>query len=361
MTAVWTLILAGGAGTRFWPASRKNHPKQFLPLVGASPMLTQTIDRVAPLCPPERVLIATGAHLVAGTAALASAVPDKNLLVEPVPRNTAPAIGWAAHTVARTAPNDVVIVLPSDHAIGNLEAFRACLRAAVDVASSGRIVTLGITPTGPETGYGYIEMGSDTFGSGSRAVARFVEKPSRDKAEAYIKTGNYVWNAGMFIFQAGAMKAALAQFAPELSKALDAFDQAAAAGDESQAVNDLFPKLASISIDYAVMEKSQALAVIPGEFGWNDVGSWESAWNLASKDANGNHAPNHAVLVDAHGNHVLDLRTAAARDRVIAIVGANDLVVVETDDGLLVMPRSRAQDVKAVVDQLTRDGRGELV
>ncbi|WP_437724430.1 mannose-1-phosphate guanylyltransferase [Sorangium sp. So ce861] len=375
-TPVHVLILAGGAGTRFWPASRAARPKQLLPLLGGEPLITATARRVLPLCGGagsagwERIWIATGQHLVAPTRAALPGVSERRLLVEPAPRNTAPCIGWAAATIAREDPEAVVVVLPSDHHIADVPRFLEVLEAAVASARGGAITTIGIRPTHPETGFGYIE--ADGAGSAApaapgapatpRRVLRFVEKPSRERAEEFVASGRFLWNAGMFIFRAGDMRAAIRAHLPALAEGLDEIDRAAARGAaaEADAVLRVFPRLPAVSVDHGVMEHVAGLAVVPGDFGWSDLGSWQSAWELAEKDERGNSAPAGSVLVDAQGNHVVDLRARPAPDdrRVIALVGVEGLVVVETDDALLIVPRDRAQDVKRVVDELKARGQG---
>ncbi|AGP42192.1 mannose-1-phosphate guanylyltransferase [Sorangium cellulosum] len=368
-TPVHVLILAGGAGTRFWPASRAARPKQLLPLLGGEPLITATARRVLPLCGGagwERIWIATGQHLLSPTRAALPDVSERRLLVEPAPRNTAPCIGWAAATIAREDPEAVVVVLPSDHHIADVPRFLEVLEAAVASARGGAITTIGIRPTHPETGFGYIEAeGAGGAGSAApavpRQVLRFVEKPSRERAEEFVASGRFLWNAGMFIFRAGDMRAAIRAHLPALAEGLDEIDRAAAQGAEAEAVLRVFPRLPAVSVDHGVMEHVAGLAVVPGDFGWSDVGSWQSAWELAEKDERGNSAPAGSVLVDAQGNHVVDLRarSGGAPDdrRVIALVGVEDLVVVETDDALLIVPRDRAQDVKRVVDELKARGQ----
>ena len=362
-TRIWALILAGGAGTRFWPASRVARPKQLLPLTGGDPLIVETARRVLPICGGwEHILVASGAHLAAPTMAQLPELPPANLLVEPVPRNTAPCIAWAAATVARTDPDAVLVVLPSDHHIADPEGFRAVLSRCIESAQSGVITTIGIRPTHAETGYGYIEI--DGLPEGDRAVRakRFVEKPDRARAEAFFTSGRFLWNAGMFIFRARDMLDAVRAHLPDLAAGLLAFDHAAAVGREKSEVDQRFGTLPAVSIDVGVMERLDRIAVVPGDFGWSDVGSWQSAWELASKDARGNSSPEGTVLVDASNNHVVDLRTPSAAEapsrtrKVIALVGVDDLVVVETDDALLVVPRARAQDVKEIVDQLKKRG-----
>jgi mannose-1-phosphate guanylyltransferase len=357
---VYAVIMAGGAGTRFWPASRETRPKQLLPLAdpaGKESLLAATVRRIAPLVPPERVYIATGTKLVDATGRDLPRVPRANLLAEPVARNTAPCIGWATATIARANPDAIVMVLPSDHFITDEEGFRRVLATALEGARAGYMTTIGIVPTRPETGYGYIELGA-AIGAELNAVARFVEKPDRARAEAYVAGGKHLWNAGMFFFRAKEMMSAIESCLPELAAGLAKIDAAAAKGDEARELAATFPLLPSISIDHGVMEKATKLAVVPGSFGWNDLGSWESAWELAEKDAQGNALPASAVAIDARRNLVRDLTTGAGPKRVYALVGVSDLVVVETDDAVLVMPRERAQDVKAVVTELKTRGDG---
>jgi mannose-1-phosphate guanylyltransferase len=357
---VYALILAGGAGTRFWPASRASRPKQLLPLLGSDPLLLQTARRVLPLCGWEHILVASGKHLAPQSAALLPDLDPTNLLVEPVPRNTAACIGWATARIARKDPSAVVMVLPSDHHVADEAQFRSVLAQAVASAARGVITTIGIRPSHPETGYGYIEVEAAAPGADVLPVRRFVEKPSRERAAEFVAGGRHLWNAGMFFFRAADMLAAIREHLPALSSGLDAIDRAAEAGRECEEVERVFPELPAISIDHGVMEHMKELAVVPGDFGWNDIGSWQSAWELAKKDERGNSAPEHSVLIDAAGNQVVDLRASGAREKVIALVGVEGLVVVETDDALLIVPRDRAQDVKAVVDKLKERGKREL-
>jgi mannose-1-phosphate guanylyltransferase len=358
MPNVHAVILAGGSGTRFWPLSRQDHPKQLLPLAGTSgePLIAATVRRIEPLIPAENVWIATGPRLVDPTARVLPRVSRSRFLVEPVARNTAAPIGWAAATIARHDPDALVAVLPSDHFVTDESGFREVLGRALGAAAEGFLTTIGIVPTRPETGYGYIELGDRIKGE-VHAVSRFVEKPSRDRAQAFLEGGRHLWNAGMFFFRAGVMRQAIADHLPALSAGLDALDAAAARSEEDAALAGVFASLPSVSIDHGVMEKATKLAVVPGDFGWNDVGSWEVAWELAARDASGNALPQGSVAIDARDNLVRDETLAAGKPRKTwALVGVSELVIVETDDAVLVMPRKRAQDVRAIVDTLRERG-----
>jgi mannose-1-phosphate guanylyltransferase len=361
MSHVHAVILAGGSGTRFWPASRRQLPKQLLPLGGRpdEPLIAATLRRLAPLVPVERVWVSTGASLVSATAATLPEVPLMHMLAEPMARNTAPAIGWAASTIARADPEAIVAVLPADHAIADEDGFRAVLSRAIRAAEDGWLTTVGIVPTRPETGYGYIEVGPQVA-EGVHEAARFVEKPSRAVAEQYLAGKKHLWNGGMFFFRARAMLEAIDEHLPALAAGLDAIDQAATRGDEASVLSSVFPTLPSISIDHGVMEKASRIAVVPGSFGWNDVGSWQATWEMSPHDPDGNTLPDGSIAVDARNNLVRDMSTSAPKKR-WALVGVTDLVVVETDDAVLVIPRERAQDVRAVVDALAARGETGLL
>lgn len=360
---IHAVILAGGSGTRFWPASRRLRPKQVLPLGPCAPqsLIASTVDRLRGLVEEDRILVATGAHLVEATQAELPELPASAFLAEPQARNTAPCIGWAASVVARKNPDAIVCVLPSDQHATDTEGFRRALTRAAEAAQTGAITTIGILPTRPDTGYGYIQQGP-AQAEGVFEVARFVEKPDRSTAEQYLKSGDYVWNAGIFVFRAGDMLAAFRKHLPEMATGLDGIEIAAQRGAEAEAsaVTAFFRDCESISIDYGIMEKETNLSVVPAEFGWSDLGSWESSWDLSPKDDAGNAAPASTILVDAKNNLVEDLRSATKDKRVIALVGVEGLCVVETDDALLIMPTSRSQDVREVVAELKSSERSDL-
>jgi mannose-1-phosphate guanylyltransferase len=358
---IYSVILAGGSGTRFWPASRNALPKQLLALGPSSDSLIhQTYARLRSFSSPERTLVATGKHLLAGTSQALPELPASAFLGEPKAKNTAPCIAWAVERIHRHDPDALVIVIPSDQYVENEPAFRAAVNLALQSANNGPITTLGITPTRPETGYGYIQGGTEVS-PGVWRVKRFVEKPDRPTAEGYLAAGGYFWNAGMFVFRASTFMRELETHMPSLFAGVKAVGVAAAKGPEAEsaAVQHLFDTTESVSIDYGIMEKAETINVVPADFGWNDLGSFQVAWELASKDARGNAAPDSSVLVDASNNLVLD-RRGNPDPRVIALIGVSDLCVIQTDDALLVVPRERCQDVRDVVKVLKESGRAGL-
>ncbi len=363
MTTVYTVIMAGGSGTRFWPLSRKLHPKQFLALAGdgSTPMITATARRVESLSPIENVLVVTRADLAEATRTALPDLPEENLLLEPAGRNTAPCVAWATATVQRRDPRAVIVVLAADAYIADEPAFVRALETAVRAAETGAIVTLGIRPSRPETGYGYLHVG-DAMPDAPEGVLRvraFVEKPDAPRAQTFFDGGAHLWNAGIFVFRADVMREAVANLLPSISQAIAAFDAAAlrVPGDEAREVAARYPLLPSVSVDYGVMEKVHEVAVVPVDCGWSDVGSWQASWELGARDAASNVVrADAAVLCDAEGNMVM-----APAGKVVALVGVRDLVVVDTPDALLVVPRDRAQDVKKAVDALALQGRGDVL
>jgi mannose-1-phosphate guanylyltransferase len=361
MHNLYAVIMAGGAGTRFWPASREKHPKQFLALGARADesLLEATVNRIAPMIPAARTFIATGRHLEAKTKALLPQLPPSNVLAEPLARNTAPCIGWATAAIQRIDPHAIIVVLPSDHVVADEDEFRRVLATATEAATQGFITTVGIVPTRPETGYGYIEKGAPISESIRRA-ARFTEKPPLAVAQSYLEDGTHLWNAGMFVFRADVMRHEIALHLPELATGLNVLDSAARQGREKSVLDEVFRRLPAVSIDHGVMEHAAQVAVVPGDFGWSDVGSWQTAWELAEKDEDGNAIPAHAITFDARGNLVRDLRRST-KGKTIALIGVTDLVIVETDDAILVLPRERAQDAKLAVQALKSAGKTELI
>ncbi|MET0410997.1 MAG: mannose-1-phosphate guanylyltransferase [Polyangiaceae bacterium] len=362
--ATYAVILAGGSGTRFWPASRRLRPKQLLSIAPGrdESLIAGAVRRLAPLCPADRVLIATGEHLLAATERALPGLPKSAFLGEPIARNTAPAIAWATLKVAQRDPRAVVIVVSSDQHIQDEAALLAALRRAVAEAEQGQIVTLGIAPTRPETGYGYLKQGAQSR-SGVYAVERFVEKPDLETAKNYLTRGGYYWNAGIFVFRADVMLAAVERHMPTLAQQLELLRSTLekAPEREREVTRMLFETAPSISIDYAIMEREPDLRMVPCDAGWSDLGSWQAVWELSQRDAQGNAAPSDSVLLDANNNLIVDLSNGSGPRKVFALVGVSDVCVIHSDDALLVIPRSDTQAVRDVVEQLSKRGRADLV
>jgi mannose-1-phosphate guanylyltransferase len=351
MASAYAVIMAGGSGTRFWPLSRRDRPKQLLPLGrGDESLLRATLGRIAPVIPPERTLVVTSAALADATAEELPEVPRDNILAEPVGRNTAPCVGWAAARIHRHDPQGTLAVLPADHHIGDEQAFAETIRLSLSQASEGDLVTVGIRPSRPETGYGYIEM-AEPLTEGVHRARRFVEKPNKQRAEQFLAAGHFLWNSGMFFFRADVILDAIRAHLPGLGRALRALDEAAEQGREARELARSYPGLPKVSIDHGVMEKVDRVAVVPGDFGWSDLGSWTTAWELAEHDAQDNALPEGSVAVDVERSYA-----RAKEGKRVALIGVKDLIVVDTEDALLVVPRDRAQDVRQVVDELTERG-----
>jgi mannose-1-phosphate guanylyltransferase/mannose-6-phosphate isomerase len=353
LSPVQALILAGGSGTRFWPLSRKSRPKQLLALEGERTLLRDTVERLQPLVPPEAVWICTTRALADAVRRELPEVPPEQVLLEPEGRNTAPAIGWSVRSMPEEARRGVVAVLPADHRVGDPAAFRAALgRAAQAVEAEDRVMTLGVTPRWPETGYGYLELAPEIGSEGLRRVRRFVEKPTLENAERFVRSGQYLWNAGIFVFRGTTFLDVLARLQPELARGLE---EIAAAPDR---VGDLYPRLPAESVDYAVMEKLDEISTLPLDCGWSDLGSWSALDEVLPHDAAGNAGDTgrgDTLAVDASGNLLF------SDEGLIAVLGVRDLVVVRTGDAVLVMPKERAQEVRKIVAELTARGREDLL
>ncbi len=351
--ALVPVILSGGSGTRLWPVSRRAHPKPFMKLVDGESLAEKTFRRALAVANGGAVLTVTSREYYFYTRDLYEEVagPDHEhpFLLEPVGRNTAPAIALAAHFLAdRLGRDALMLVLPADHLIRQEAAFEAAVNEAVKLAERGYLVTFGIHPTHPETGYGYIRRGASIPDSGGHEVAAFVEKPDLETAAAYVDAGDYGWNSGMFCFSAGVFLDALGRHAPGIATAARACWEAMDRSRRPLEVPlDLFSACPADSIDYAVMEKADHCAVVGGEFGWSDIGSWKALSELYESDAAGNRIHGKAVLVETRNCFIQGDR------RLVAAVGVSDLVIVDTGDAVLVADRERAQDVKEVVNQLS--------
>lgn len=352
---IYPVILSGGSGTRLWPRSRSNTPKQFLPLVGDETLFQTTARRVAALqAAPVLTICADDHRFMVGEQLQAIGLENSGILLEPMARNTAPAIGVAALHIVANDPDGVMLVLPADHLIRDEAAFHAAVLAGLPQAEAGSLVTFGIEPEYAETGYGYIRRGA-ALRDGVHAIAAFVEKPDAERAAGYLASGDYLWNSGMFLFRADAYLQALATHAPAI---LDATRRAYANArrdlDFFRIDAEAYAESPSDSIDYAVMERVRDAAVVPVECGWSDVGSWSSLWRVGARDADGNVQLGDTIAVDTHDSYL-----QAADDRLVATLGVRDLIVVDTADALLVAHRDRVQDVKQLVDSLKAEGRTE--
>jgi mannose-1-phosphate guanylyltransferase len=340
------VVLAGGKGTRFWPKSRERRPKQLLPIVGERTMVQETIARLDPLVDRANVWAVTGVAHADELRAQLPDVPVDQIVVEPIGRNTAPAIGLAAELIAARDPQAAMIVLPADHHVRDTERFRDVLRRAVEVARRESVlVTIGIAPDAPETGYGYIERGADI--PGGHRVRRFTEKPDRARAEEFLASGRYLWNAGIFVWRVEVIRAALRRHLPEAAEALR--DIVAHWGDHAHFAA-VYAALHEVSIDYGVLEKSDSVVVVDGDFGWDDIGSWGAVRRLRSADAEGNVLEGRIVALSSARNYV------AGGKRLVALLGVDDLVVVDTEDALLVCAADRVQEVKRILEELERRG-----
>ena len=334
----WAVVLAGGVGSRFWPISTPARPKQLLPLASDQPLLRDALDRLAPLVPPERTLILTTSGLVDAIAALAPEIPIANLIAEPRPAGTAAALAWAAHEIARRGGRDAVMLsIHADWAVGDPDGFRAALSRAADAAATyGALVTVGIVPVRADPGFGYIQPG-DEVSAGVRRVARFIEKPDRARAETMVHDG-FLWNSGIFVWRAGDFLDELAAHTPEVAPHL------AACGDD---LARFFGAVTtSLSVDVGVLERSDKVLVLAGDFGWDDVGTWAALRRVRARDANDNalRGPVHAL--ESHGNVV------HTEGNTVVLYGVSDLVVVSRDGLTLVTTIDRASDLKTLIESL---------
>jgi mannose-1-phosphate guanylyltransferase len=344
--------MAGGRGTRFWPASRESRPKQFLAVGGEDSLLRLTGKRLLPLSGPERTWVVTNAAHVALAREHLPELPAERIVGEPVGRNTAPCIALSAALVLREDPDGVLLVAPADHWIGDEEEFRRAARLAADAAEAERaLVTFGIRPTSPDTGYGYIEAGKAVSSELFR-VAHFREKPDRPTAEKFLASGRHYWNSGIFAWRADVFLEELAKHHPDMAAGCRTI---AGAADPAAELAAVYPGLTSISVDYAVLEKAREVLMVAAKFPWSDVGSWIALADVLPANGDGNVTESDALTLDSSGCLV------RSRTRFTAVVGVKDLLIVDMPDALLVCPKDRAQDVKRIVEKLEAQGRRELL
>ena len=357
------VILAGGGGTRLWPLSRSHYPKQFLKLLGEYTLLQQTVQRPGDLIPPERFWIVTGKEQEFVVRAQLAALPrfsanTAQVLVEPLGRNTAAAIGLAAIHIQQQDPEAVMVVMPADHWIERPAAFVTLLQSAMRLAQAGALVTLGIVPDHPETGYGYIHRGKKLvdYHSASQEdveayqVEGFVEKPDLQKAQEYLASGTYYWNGGIFLWQAATILAAIATHMPALSAGLQKIAQNLDRNTSAETIAAVYQRLEPVSIDYGVLEKSSHIVVLPADMGWSDLGEWTAIHRLLPRDARGNSLGDNVIDIESENSFVY------GSGRAIATIGLKNTVVIDTDDALLICSQDRTQEVKAVVQQLQTRG-----
>ncbi len=347
--------MAGGVGSRFWPHSRRKRPKQFLNVQGQHTLIEDALHRLRGVVPAERVLVVAGPEFSGLIRRHLKQLPAKNLVIEPSARGTAACLALAAKEIEKRDPEGVMAVFTADHVIGPLDKFQRCVRIAYATAESERcLVTFGIKPTGPDTGFGYIEVGAALRRSRPRVLwaKRFVEKPDVATARRYLRTGRYYWNSGMFVWCVDVLAEELARYAPKIVRAVDAVVAAPSRGPVLARARRVFSRLESLPIDVAVMEKSDRVAVVEGDFRWDDVGSWAAMDGVWPRDSAGNVSRGNVLQIDCRDT------VLSSDGRLIAAVGVDDLVVVESSDAILICPKSRAQEVRRIVDELKR--RGDL-
>ena len=356
----YAVIMAGGKGERFWPLSTSKHPKQLLALVGDKPLIAQAVDRLDGLVPPENVFVVTNADLVEATREAAPLLPPENIVGEPIGRDTAAAVACGGALVKARDEEGVFAVLTADQVMGDLDLFSATLKGGMDLAEQNEIlVTIGIEPAYPSTGFGYIESG-DTFakenGVEFRKANRFVEKPDEATATQYLETGRFYWNSGMFIWSIPSLEKAFAAHCPEMRELMDTLTGYAKDGKIVEGMDATYPDLGRISVDYALMEKADNIVMACGTFAWDDVGSWPALESHFEQDEDGNTRIGEVETLDANGNIIL------SGDRLTAVIGVKDLIVVQAEGVTLVCPKDRAQDIKQMVVALReKGGYGDLL
>jgi mannose-1-phosphate guanylyltransferase len=351
MEHYYALILAGGGGTRLWPMSRQSKPKQMLPLIGEHSMFETSIKRLAPLFTPDRIYVSTGQSYVDDLKAVTPEVPAENFIIEPSARNNAAAVGLAIAVIQKRDPDAVIAMLTADHHIAKTDVFRDVLAAAYQIATEGKIVTLGISPSFPSTGFGYIQQGKELGHVGGFTyceASRFTEKPDIVRATQFIASGQYSWNSGMFIWQASKAMTEFARQQPAMYDLLQTLQPTVDTPNFATTLATIWESMPRISIDFAVMEGAQDMAVIPVDIGWSDVGTWSSLYDVLQPDSYGNCGKGNAdkrIILDTKNSLVFT-------DKLVVAIGVEDVIVVETEDVVMICHKDRAQQVKEIVDYL---------
>ncbi|SHJ39447.1 mannose-1-phosphate guanylyltransferase [Thermoclostridium caenicola] len=378
---IYSVIMAGGGGTRFWPLSRQELPKQMHNITGNDIMINETIDRIKNIVPYENTYIVTADRQKELLKSVINPqISVQNILAEPMPRNTAPCILYAAMKIYKEHGDGIMFVLPADHYISNVPEFNRILRKAAGVAEvTDKLITIGIKPTFPSTGYGYIQYnmqnelvyrletlpaGDEADGntstlhelSGVYEVEQFIEKPDRESAKSYIESGNFLWNSGMFIWKVSVIMDNFKRYLPRIYDEMESYLKAKDEKDEMEALEKAYSRIKGISIDYGILERSNDVYVIPGDFGWNDIGSWDALGAIFPPDENGNIIKADFIEIDTKNSIIY-----GQGKQLIATVGLKDMIVVNTDDALLICPKTRAQEVKDIVDKLKKNGRNDLL
>lgn len=355
MSHVYAVVMAGGVGSRFWPRSRERSPKQLIEIVGPGTMIQNTVSRIQPLIPSSNVFIVTNRLQEEAVYSQLNFLPRQNVLVEPVGRNTAPCIGWAATCIEQMDPDAVMVVLPADHIIKDQAEFLRVLKLAIQVAKdTDGLLTIGIKPTHPETGYGYIQFDDEAHpqnpyhADGVYRVKTFAEKPNLETAQRFLQSGDFLWNSGMFVWRARAILREIQIHMPDLHEQLATLHHPSNPQTLKVALEHAYGLLKSISIDYGIMEKAGNVFVVKGDFGWNDVGSWDEVIRIAKKDGDGNSLKGHVISRDSKSNFI------DAGNRLVAVVGVEDLIIISTDDAVLICRKGRSQEVKEIVDYIRR-------
>lgn len=352
---VTPVIMSGGSGTRLWPLSRQARPKQFLALTNQRSMLQETIKRLDKVKKQSPIIICNEEHRFLVAEQLREIDQQATILLEPIGKNTAPAVALAAFEVAKENPEGVLLVLAADHVIQNIDAFEKAISNAIVLAKQNYLVTLGILPTAPETGYGYIEQGN-LLADDSYQVKQFIEKPDIEKAKHYLKTGNYYWNSGMFVFSARTYLAELEKYQPAIYQCCQKAMQSTTIDfDFTRVDKSIFAECPSDSIDYAVMEKTDKAVMVTLDAGWSDIGSWSALWDTLDKDCNGNSVQGDVLLEQTKNSLIY------ASDRLVTTIGLEDMIVVETKDAILVATKDKIQQVKSIVNTLQQQNREVII